>query len=202
MVTRVVVAVVLLAAVGVAAWLLRRKPSDAPPRDVYAVPRQLDRADFPRPDAPWLVALGVKGDIVAVALMLLGTQWYILFNVVAGAAAIPGDLSEVAAVFGLRRLSRFVILYLGGIFPFLLTGVITAAGGAWNASIVSESVHYGGGEMTVEGIGSLIARSFDTGRDSVLAASTTMLAIALVLVNRFVWRRLYRVADDRFAMNR
>jgi NitT/TauT family transport system permease protein len=164
-------------------------------------------ASFPAPMlfpliAPALAAAGVGGNTVAVALMLLTTQWYILFNVVAGAAAVPHDLREVAAVFGLRRPARFVLLYLGAVFPYLVTGVVTAAGGAWNASIVAEAVHYRGGEMTVRGVGSLIASSFDRGDDALLAAATVSLAAFLVVVNRFGWRRLYRLADARFAMNR
>jgi NitT/TauT family transport system permease protein len=164
-------------------------------------------ASFPAPMlfplvAPALAAAGVGGNTVAVALMLLTTQWYILFNVVAGAAAVPHDLREVAAVFGLRRPARFVLLYLGAVFPYLVTGVVTAAGGAWNASIVAEAVHYRGGEMAVEGIGSLIASSFDKGDDALLAAATVALSALLVVVNRYGWRRLYRVSDERFAMNR
>jgi NitT/TauT family transport system permease protein len=164
-------------------------------------------ASFPAPMlfplvAPALAAAGVGGNTVAIALMVLTTQWYILFNVVAGAAAVPHDLREVAAAFGLRRLARFALLYLGAVFPFLVTGVVTAAGGAWNASIVAEAVHYRGGRMTVEGIGALIASSFDEGDDAILAAATVALSAFLVVVNRYGWRRLYRVADERFAMNR
>ena len=164
-------------------------------------------ASFPAPMlfplvAPALAAAGVGGNTVAVALMLLTTQWYILFNVVAGAAAVPHDLREVAAVFGLRRPARFALLYLGAVFPYLVTGVVTAAGGAWNASIVAEAVHYRGGQMAVEGIGSLIASSFDKGDDALLAAATVALSALLVVVNRYGWRRLYRVSDERFAMNR
>ncbi|HEX5137392.1 MAG TPA: ABC transporter permease subunit [Planctomycetota bacterium] len=164
-------------------------------------------ASFPAPMifplvAPALAALGVGGNTVAVTLMLISTQWYILFNVVAGAAAVPHDMREVAAVFGLGRAARFAILYLGAVFPYLVTGVVTAAGGAWNATIVAEAVHYGGGAMTVEGIGSLIASSFDKGNDALLAAATVALAALLVLVNRLGWRRLYRLSDRRFAMNR
>ncbi len=164
-------------------------------------------ASFPAPMlfplvAPALAAAGVGGNTVAIALMLLTTQWYILFNVVAGAAAVPHDLREVASVFGLRRPARFALLYLGAVFPYLATGVVTAAGGAWNASILAEAVHYRGGSMAVDGIGALIASSFDEGNDARLAAATVALAALLVIVNRFGWRRLYRLSDQRFAMNR
>jgi NitT/TauT family transport system permease protein len=108
----------------------------------------------------------------------------------------------VAAVFGLGRPARFVLLYLGAVFPSLVTGVVTATGGAWNASIVAEVVHHRGGEMAVEGIGSLIARSAGSGADAMLAAATAALAAFLVVVNRLGWRRLYGMADARFAMNR
>jgi NitT/TauT family transport system permease protein len=148
-----------------------------------------------------LAPLGVGGNAIAVTLMLISTQWYILFNVIAGAAAVPHDLREVASVFGLRRPARFVLLYLGAVFPYLVTGIVTAAGGAWNASIVAEAVHYRGGEMTVDGIGSLIASSSERNYP-LLAASTVALSALLVVINRLVWRRLYRLSDGRFAMNR
>ena len=164
-------------------------------------------ASFPAPMLFPLVAFalaawGIGGNAVAIALMLICTQWYILFNVVAGAAAVPHDLREVAAVFGLGRPARFALLYLGAVFPYVVTGLVTAAGGAWNASIVAEVVQYRGGQMAVEGIGSLIANSAHRGDYSLLAASTVALSALLIVVNRLGWRRLYRLSDERFAMNR
>jgi NitT/TauT family transport system permease protein len=98
---------------------------------------------------------------------------------------------------------RFVVLYLAAVFPMLLTGVITAAGGAWNASIVAEAVEWEQGRtLTVDGIGSLIARAVDAKDYSTLAAATVSLSVLLVLVNRFVWKPLHRIADERFSLNR
>jgi NitT/TauT family transport system permease protein len=164
-------------------------------------------ASFPAPMlfpliAPALIGIGAGGDAVAVVLMLLGTQWYILFNVAAGATSVPQDLREAAAAFRVVGMKRFVVLYLAAVFPSLVTGLVTAAGGAWNASIVAEAVDYGRGRVAVDGIGSLIADAFVAADSSMLAASTVSLSVTLVLVNRFVWKRLYRVADARFAMNR
>jgi NitT/TauT family transport system permease protein len=165
-------------------------------------------ASFPVPMlypliAPALVGLGLPFGVVSIALMLFGTQWYVLFNVVAGAIAVPHDLREVAAVCRLPSIRRVGRLYLPGIFPYLLTGLITAAGGAWNASIVAEWVPVGEGQvLTARGIGASISRAFDTSDDGHLAASVLVLCVALVLLNRFVWKPLYRLADERFALNR
>ena len=97
---------------------------------------------------------------------------------------------------------RWVVLYLASVFPALVTGLVTAAGGAWNASIVAEAVDSPGGRISVDGIGSLIADAFRSGNAPVLAAATVSLSVALVMINRVVWRRLRRIADARFAMNR
>lgn len=165
-------------------------------------------ASFPAPMlypllAPALVALGLPFGVVSIALMLFGTQWYVLFNVVAGATAVPQDLREVAAVCRLPLFRRLWRLYLPAIFPYLLTGLITAAGGAWNASIVAEWVSVGKDQVLIApGIGASISRAFDTSDDALLAASVLVLCVALVLLNRFIWKPLYRLADERFALNR
>jgi NitT/TauT family transport system permease protein len=166
-------------------------------------------ASFPIPMlfpviAAGLVAAGVSFNVGCVALMLLGSQWYILFNVVAGAMAVPHDLREVAAVYGLRGFARFRIVYLSGVFPFLVTGLITAAGGAWNASIVSEYVDPGTGAqpLVAPGIGSLMWKSFVDEQYHLLAAAVLVLSVALVVLNRTVWKPLYRLADERFSLNR
>ena len=138
------------------------------------------------------------------ALMLLGSQWYILFNVVAGAMAVPQDLREVAAVYGLTGFGRFRIVYLSGTFPYLITGLITAAGGAWNASIISEFVDRGKKlpPLIAPGIGSYLYQSFTDGHFHLLAAGVLVLSIMLVMLNRLVWKPLYRLADERYALNR
>ncbi len=165
-------------------------------------------ASFPMPMlfpllGPALTRLGLSFSLTSIILMLVGTQWYILFNVVAGAAAIPQDLREVSKVFHLNRLARIRLLYLPAIFPALLTGLITAAGGAWNASIVSEWVPYGHGHVLVApGIGALISKAFADSEDAILAGSVLALALALAVINHFLWKRLYRFAESRFALNR
>jgi NitT/TauT family transport system permease protein len=156
------------------------------------------------PIAAGIVLLGIPFGAGCTFLMLLGSQWYILFNVVAGAMAVPQDLREVAEVYGLRGFKRFRIVYLSGIFPYLVTGLITAAGGAWNASIISEYVDRGKelGALTAPGIGSYLSLTFANHSYHLLAAGVLVLSIELVLLNRFLWKPLYKLADERFALNR
>jgi NitT/TauT family transport system permease protein len=136
--------------------------------------------------------------IAAMALMLLGTQWYILFNVIAGAMAIPTDLKEAARIFRFPTRERWRRVILPGIFPYLVTGLLTASGGAWNASIVAEYFHFQGRILSTEGLGSAISRASDAGRFDVLLAATLIMATVVVLINRLLWRRLYRLAASRF----
>jgi NitT/TauT family transport system permease protein len=137
-------------------------------------------------------------EIAAMALMLLGTQWYILFNVIAGAMAIPTDLKEAARIFGFTSWDRWRRLILPGIFPYLVTGLLTASGGAWNASIIAEYFHFQGRILSTEGLGSAISRASDAGRFDVLLAATLIMATVVVLINRLLWRRMYRLAATRF----
>jgi NitT/TauT family transport system permease protein len=137
-----------------------------------------------------------------VVLMLLGAQWYILFNVLAGAMAVPQDLRETVSVYGLRGWAGWRTLYLPAVFPQLVTGLITAAGGAWNASIVSEYLRYKGQTLIAPGLGSLITEATAAGDFSLLAAGVLTMALALALLNRVLWKRLYRLADTRFSLNR
>jgi NitT/TauT family transport system permease protein len=139
-------------------------------------------------------------EIAAMTLMLLGTQWYILFNVIAGAMALPTDLKEAARIFRFGRWHRWRFLILPGIFPYLITGMVTASGGAWNASIIAEYFHFQGHILSTPGLGSTISRASDAGRFDVLLASTLIMATVVVLINRFVWRRLYRLASTRFKL--
>ncbi len=140
--------------------------------------------------------------VVAAVLMVLGAQWYVLFNVLAGASAIPGDLCEAADVYAVTGVSRWRTLYLPAVFPYLVTGLVTAAGGAWNASIVAETITYRGGELSTFGLGSLITQATHEGNFPLLAAGVLTMSLALVLLNRTVWRRMYRLAATRFALNR
>jgi NitT/TauT family transport system permease protein len=138
----------------------------------------------------------------SILLMLLGTQWYILFNVVAGAMAIPADLREAARSYRIGGWQRFWVLYFPAVFPFLVTGWVTAAGGAWNASIVSEYVTYKGQVEFTWGLGSLISQYAKSAEMSQLTASLVVMAAVVVLFNRTVWRRLYRLAEERFALSK
>jgi NitT/TauT family transport system permease protein len=138
----------------------------------------------------------------SIVLMLLGTQWYILFNVIAGASAIPSDLREVATSFGMGRWQRFKELYLPAIFPYLVTGCLTAAGGAWNASIVSEYVSLKGYTLRTSGLGAIVSQATDEKNFALLAAATLVLAGTVVLFNRLVWKPLYKLAETRFSLSK
>src|ERR1700683_2570595 len=148
----------------------------------------------------FLIRLRGGLEIAAMALMLLGTQWYILFNVIAGAMAIPTDLKEAARVFRFGSWDRWRYLILPAIFPYLITGMVTASGGAWNASIIAEYFHFQGKILSAPGLGSTISRASDAGRFDVLLAATLIMATVVVLINRLVWRRLYRLASSRFKL--
>jgi NitT/TauT family transport system permease protein len=139
-------------------------------------------------------------NIAAVVLMLMGTQWYLLFNVIAGTAAIPQDLRDTTALLRLSSRDRWRNLILPSLFPYLVTGAITAGGGAWNASIVAEHVQFGGRTFSTPGIGSLIAGATGRGNYPLLLASTLALIITVVTINRLFWRRLYRIAEERYRM--
>lgn len=163
-------------------------------------------ASFPAPMLFPLVTLGLAAAHVpftagCVALMLLGAQWYILFNVIAGATAIPNDLVEVADVYRMSRRERWTRLYIPCVFPYLVTGLITAAGGAWNATIVSEFVQVKEHTLTAFGLGSLISGATAKGNFSLLAAGVVTMALFVVLLNRYFWKRLYRLAEERYSLN-
>jgi NitT/TauT family transport system permease protein len=149
-----------------------------------------------------LFLLRLRGglEIAAMLLMLFGTQWYILFNVIAGAMAIPTDLKEAAQIYRFGSWDRWRYLILPGIFPYLITGMVTASGGAWNASIVAEYFHFQGRIVSTAGLGSTISSASDAGRFDVLLASTLIMATVVVLINRLLWRRLYRLASSRFKL--
>lgn len=139
-------------------------------------------------------------NLSAVLLMLMGTQWYLLFNIIAGAAAIPQDLKYTSALIGIRGWERWRTLILPALFPFIITGAITASGGAWNASIVAEYIQFGGKTLSVTGIGAVIASATASGDYALLLASTLSMILTVVLINRFIWRRFYRLAEERYKM--
>ena len=147
-----------------------------------------------------LIRLGGGLGIGSIVLLLLGTQWYILFNVIAGAMAIPTDLKEACLVCGITGLDRWKKLLLPGIFPYLVTGMVTASGGAWNASIVAEYFQFKGQTFSTTGLGALISRATDQGNFDLLIASTIVMAASVVTVNRLLWRRMYRLAETRFRL--
>jgi NitT/TauT family transport system permease protein len=147
-----------------------------------------------------LIRLGGGLGIGSIVLLLLGTQWYILFNVIAGAMAIPTDLKEACSVFGITGWERWRKLILPGIFPYLVTGMVTASGGAWNASIVAEYFHFKGQTFATTGLGALISQATDSGNFQLLIASTILMAATVITVNRLVWRRMYHLAETRFRL--
>lgn len=148
----------------------------------------------------FLIKLGGGLAAGSIFLMLLGTQWYILFNVIAGASAIPQDLKETARLYGLKGIRKWKTLILPGIFPYLVTGLITATGGAWNASIVSEYVTFGGETMKTRGLGSLISESTVSGNFGLLFASTVVMAFIVVSINRLVWKRMFALAQEKYRL--
>lgn len=149
-----------------------------------------------------LLIVGLPGglNLAAVVLMLMGTQWYLLFNTIAGASAIPQDLKYTSALIGLSRWERWRTLILPSLFPFIITGAITASGGAWNASIVAEYVEFGGRTLSTTGIGALIARATATGDYPLLLAATLTMVLTVVFINRTLWRQLYRLAEEKYRM--
>jgi NitT/TauT family transport system permease protein len=147
-----------------------------------------------------LIRLGGGLGIGSIALMLLGTQWYILFNVIAGAMAIPTDLKEVATLFRFSSFDRWKKLILPGIFPFLITGMVTASGGAWNASIFAEYYPLNGKILTTLGLGEQINAATANGQFPIILLGTILISIMVVTTNRLVWRPLYRLAETRYRL--
>ncbi|BBD53422.1 ABC transporter permease [Planktothrix agardhii] len=148
----------------------------------------------------FLARLGGGLQIGSVALMMLGTMWYILFNVIAGAQAIPSELFEAASIYKLSLVLRWQTVILPGIFPYLITGMITAVGGAWNASIVSEYVQFQNQTLITPGLGSLISQATETGNYPLLFASTAVMSLLVVLTNRLIWRKLYQFARSKYQL--
>jgi NitT/TauT family transport system permease protein len=147
-----------------------------------------------------LVKIGGGLGVGSIALMLLGTQWYILFNVIAGAMSIPSDLKEAAAVYRFTRWQRWTKLILPGIFPYLITGMVTASGGAWNASVFAEYSHVADRTLQTIGLGQQIDAATDSGRFPILLLATIFISVMVVTMNRLVWRRLYRLAETRYKL--
>jgi NitT/TauT family transport system permease protein len=148
----------------------------------------------------FFVATGLSLNIGGILLMALGAQWYILFNVIAGASAIPSDLREAMQLMGVRGWLRWKNFILPAIFPAYVTGGITAAGGAWNASIVAEVVTYGKHTLTAYGLGNYIFEAAKVGNFPQVLVGVTVMSVYVVGLNRLVWRRLYRLAETRYSL--
>jgi NitT/TauT family transport system permease protein len=150
-----------------------------------------------------LLWAGVSLNWGSILLMLLGTQWYILFNVIAGAMAIPADLREAARSYRIVGWQRFWVLYCPAVFPFLVTGWVTAAGGAWNASIVAEYVTYKKDiVLEAHGLGAEIFKATEAANFPALAAGILVMSVAVVVFNRTVWRKCYQLAEGRFSLSK
>jgi NitT/TauT family transport system permease protein len=146
------------------------------------------------------IDLHISLNIGAILLMMLGAQWYILFNVIAGASSIPNDLREMATNMHLTRRLRWRRVILPAIFPYYVTGGITAAGGAWNASIVAEVVTWHHTTLHSVGLGNYIAVKSAEGKFAFLLGAGVVMSLFVVTVNRVFWRRLYRLAESRYSL--
>ncbi|PGS77375.1 sulfonate ABC transporter permease [Bacillus cereus] len=144
------------------------------------------------------IKYGINMEIGAIPFMMLGTQWYILFNVIAGAMAIPSDLREAGKILRLTRFQTWKRLILPGVFPYLVTGGITASGGAWNASIVSEIVSWKNHTIQASGLGSFITQATTNGNWPEIICGIMVMAIFVVAVNRLFWKKLYMLAEKKY----
>ena len=147
-----------------------------------------------------LIATGISLNVGSILLMSLGAQWYVLFNVIAGAQSIPSDLREMAANMGLRGWNLWRRLIIPGIFSAWVTGGITASGGAWNASIVAEVVSWGNTTLVATGLGAYIAQATESGDWPRIALGVGMMALFVVAFNRLLWRRLYVLAERKYSL--
>ena len=139
-------------------------------------------------------------DIWLSPLMILGTQWYILFNVIAGASAIPTDLREAAGMFGVRGWQWWRQVALPGVFPYYVTGALTASGGSWNASIVAEAVSWGTQKVEAHGLGTFIAKATEAGDYPRVALGIAVMSMFVIAFNRLVWRPMYAFAERRLRL--
>ena len=133
-------------------------------------------------------------------LMILGTQWYILFNVIAGASAFPNDLLEATTIMKVSRWQWWRDVMLPGIFPYYITGALTAAGGSWNASIVAEVVSWGNTRIEATGLGAYIAKATEAGDMPRIVLGISVMSLFVIAFNRLLWRRLYTFAEQRLRL--
>lgn len=137
----------------------------------------------------------------AVVLMMTGAQWYLLFNTISGAATVPPAMADVARLSGFSSARTMLQVYFPAAFPQILTGLITAAGGAWNTSIVAELVTFRGQEFIAPGLGSYIAKAAYNAKYAELFAAVTVMVLLVVLLNRFFWAYLYNLAESRYRLD-
>jgi len=198
--------VVVLVVVATLIWVpLGVKIGMSPKLSRYAQPVVQVLASFPAILLfPFAIAvflhLGISLNFGGIFLMALGAQWYILFNVIAGASAIPNDLRELMDQFRVPWQQKWRELILPGIFPYYVTGGITAAGGAWNASIVAEIATYGKHHLVASGLGAYIARASIKGDYPEILSGVIVMSFYVVVVNRLVWRRLYHLAETKYSL--
>jgi NitT/TauT family transport system permease protein len=147
-----------------------------------------------------IVRYGLNANIWLSPLMILGTQWYILFNVIAGASAFPSDLREVAGSFHLRGWRWWIKAILPGIFPYYITGAITASGGSWNASIVAEVASWGDTHLMAKGLGAYIANATEAGDFPRVVLGIVVMCVLVTLFNRLLWRPLYAFGERRLRL--
>jgi NitT/TauT family transport system permease protein len=148
-----------------------------------------------------IVALRLAPDIWLSPLMILGAQWYILFNVIAGASVLPNDLKEAASVFRVRRWQWWRDVALPGVFPYYVTGALTASGGSWNASIVAEVVNWNHTKVEAKGLGSYIADATAAGDYPRVALGIAVMSVFVILLNRTLWRPMYGFAARRLRLD-
>ena len=148
-----------------------------------------------------IFATGANPDVWLSPLMVLGTQWYILFNVIAGASAFPNDLKEAAASFHIRGWRWWRQVILPGVFPYYVTGAITASGGSWNASIVAEVASWGDTTLHAHGLGAYIADATSAGDDHRVVLGVVVMSILVITFNRVLWRPLYDLATQRLRLD-
>jgi NitT/TauT family transport system permease protein len=144
-----------------------------------------------------IVAFHLNVDVWLTPLMVLGTQWYILFNVIAGASAFPGDLREAAQLFRVGGFLWWRKVILPGVVPYFVTGAITASGGSWNASIVAEVASWGDTRLAAHGLGAYIAQATDAGNFPRVVLGVVVMALYVLAMNRLIWRPLYAFASRR-----
>lgn len=200
---RVVAAVILgtLWATPAAIWI-----AQSPKRLEWAQPIIQLMASFPAPMLYPLaiglfLVLKINFEFSSMLLMLLGVQWYILFNVLAGALRIPNELRLSMQLMNSSKWQQWRYLFLPSVLPSLVTGWVTAAGGAWNASIVSELVSYKGQTLRAHGLGALISEAAEQAHFAKLAACLTVMVIFVVILNRTIWSKMYKLAQVRYRMD-